>query len=170
VATYHQRNSRYKGAERRYAVDELTVADKSRRFPVHEPIGFEWHAEETHPRFGTFRWTGPSQRATVSLPVVFDRPLRVRIHVLAAMETQALKSMRLFAQSQPVEFTSELTPDNTHLLTFSTQPTGKIKPHDPLSVTLELDATRRPMDVRHSEDRRWLGVAVNWVEVGPALP
>jgi len=164
----HRRNSRYKGAERRYDTAELIVADETRRFQVEEPSVFEWHDEETHPVFGAFRWSGPNARATISLPILVDRALLVKIHLIAAIDAEAMNSIKVFAQSEEVEFASETTPEMTRLITFLVQPTKVKKAHDNLNLALQIGKTRRSLDVGTNTDRRWLGLAVNWVEIGPA--
>jgi hypothetical protein len=43
------------------------------------------------------------------------------------------------------------------------------KPEADFGITLELPATARPMDWRVGDDRRWLGLAVNWCELESLL-
>ena len=47
--------------------------------------------------------------------------------------------------------------------------TGLAKSGRDFGINLDCVETVRPVDIGLSEDRRWLGVAVNWVELAPSV-
>jgi hypothetical protein len=99
--------------------------------------------------------------------VHFDRALSFRMHVISAADQTLLTSLKIFVQDREVPFKSETTPRKTYVLTWSAAPPADADPKDPLIVTIDTGLTRRPRDLGTSEDRRWLGLAVNWIEIGP---
>jgi glycosyltransferase involved in cell wall biosynthesis len=165
--TYHRRWRKHKGAERWYAAEEMQSLSDVRRFGLGNEWSVEWHGEEKHPTFGTFRWSGPLPRASTSLPVYFDQSLFFRMHVITAIDQALLTSLKILVQDREVSFKSEMTPSGTHMFTWSSAPSADADPKEPLSVTVDTALTRRPRDLGINQDRRWLGVAVNWIEIGP---
>jgi glycosyltransferase involved in cell wall biosynthesis len=168
AGTYHQWTRRYKGAEKSFAEREMRSLERAQRFGLRDDVAFEWHGEETDPQHGSFRWTGLLTRSSVSLPVLFDKELTFRMHIIGAIDPAVLTSLRIFVQDREVSFDSETTPGNTQLLTWASSPDPASDPNEPLRIKLQTSRTRRPRDLGINEDRRWLGVAVNWIEIGPA--
>jgi glycosyltransferase involved in cell wall biosynthesis len=138
------------------------LSERTRFFLDEAFSGFEWHSPEEDAVHGFYRWSGPSSQTTISLPVRLDRPAQVGIHIIHVVDDTLLQSMRLTLKGVSLEYTLENMPDRTWLVTC-------IAPTDPerLQLTINLAHTVRPFDARGSEDRRWLGVAVNWIEVSP---
>jgi hypothetical protein len=167
VGSYHRQNRRIKGADRWHTDEEMLSLAKTRRFSLASAWAFEWYGKERHRRFGSFRWSGPSPRASIPFPVHFDQALSFRMHVISAVDQTLLTSLKIFVQDREVSFTSETTPRKTYLLTWSSAPPADADPKDPLTVTIDTGLTRRPRDLGINEDRRWLGLAVNWIEIGP---
>jgi hypothetical protein len=161
-----KRNRQHKGAEERYPPEDLLTADQMRRLEVEEAGHFQWYPKETHPSHGAFRWTGPSARVAATLPVLFDRDLLIRIHVIAAIAEDAFVALKLTVQDVEHPYNTELTPEGTRILVCICRYTGSVP--RALDIGLDVGKTRRPRDVGMGEDRRWLGLAVNWIEVGPA--
>ena len=164
--SYFRRNRLHKGAEARFAPDQLAVADRTRRFAIEEPGHFQWHAPETHPVHGSFRWTGPSPKARVTLPVLLDRPLQVDVNIVNVIEPAVLDRLALSIGETRVPFSLHARPDGSRLLRC----VPVVPPQDPgpLEIEFDIGRTRRPVDVMDSRDRRWLGLALAWIEVGPA--
>jgi hypothetical protein len=164
--SYFRRNRLHKGAEARFAREALKPAEGPTRFGIDEPGHFQWHGRENHPVQGPFRWTGPSPRAAATLPVLFDRPLSLDICVVNAIEPAALDRLRLTVQDVETPHVRRTDGNGTHILHCD-----RIMPPaepGPLEIALDVGQTKRPYDVTGSADRRWLGVAVAWVEVCPA--
>lgn len=152
-----------KGLLPRFAEHELLTIDGCMRFPVSGFGEMEWHDEETHPEFGAFRWSGPQAETRVDLPVRFDRDMRVRIHVLTVVSPDVLP-LTLKIGDRPVAARVETTSAGTMLIEAHASPGG---PEASLSVAIALQKTLRPSDIAPSADRRWLGAAVNWIEIAP---
>jgi hypothetical protein len=167
IGSYHRQNRRTKGADKWHADEEMQSLAATRRFGIENGSAFEWHGEEAHPTFGSFRWSGPLARASIFLPVYFDRHLFFRMHVISAIDQALLTSLKIFVQGSEMLFESETTPNRSYMLTWSLAPPAGAGPQEPLTVTIDTGRTRRPRDVGFNEDRRWLGLAVNWIEIGP---
>jgi hypothetical protein len=138
------------------------LTERVRFFLDEEFSGFEWHSPEQDAVHGFFRWSGPSSHTTISLPVRLDWPAQVAVHIIHVVDESLLRTMRLTLKGVSLEYTLERMPDGTWLVTCTA-------PADPerLQLTIGLARTVRPFDSLGSEDRRWLGIAVNWIEVTP---
>ena len=129
---------------------------------------FEWHQLQNHPKYGSLRWTGPSPRATIDLPIVFDRDLAVRIHILSAVK-DAINTLKLSIHEQEIAYRVERLREGSFLITAQLNHAAMAKPNRDFGITLEIANTVRPLDLGGlNQDPRWLGLAVNWVELEPA--
>lgn len=157
----------WKGVESRYDKSALRRIETRTRFDMaDQSMPFEWHELETDPKFGTFRWTGPSTRATIDLPVLFDRDLALRIHVIRPLGRIDL--VRLSIHAQEIEHRVEPLYDGTFLLHARLDHARLVKADRDFGITLEGIETLRPIDLGPGEDRRWLGLAIAWCEIDPA--
>jgi hypothetical protein len=162
-----QKSRRFKGVESRHDPSALRSIEARVRFDMaDQEMPFEWHGLETNPAFGTFRWTGPSPRATIDLPVVFDRDLALRIRIIDALA--AIDRITLSIHEQTIAHLTERLDDGTFLLQARLDCATLAKPDRDFGVTLDFAETVRPMDRGPSDDPRWLGVAVSWCELEPA--
>ena len=118
-------------------------------------------------RHGPFRWSGPSNVSTIDLPVLVDRDLAIRMHVLHVLDHAALDTLRLFVNSERIDLVREETESGTFRLSGIVRP-GPAHPVDRAPrIAIRLEKTRRPLDSGGTDGRR-LGIAVNWIELGPA--
>jgi glycosyltransferase involved in cell wall biosynthesis len=155
---------RWKGTHSRH--DALRRIEARERFDMADQnMPFEWHGLETDPNHGSFRWTGPNPRATIDLPVVFDRDLRVRIHIITALA--AIDRVVLSVHGQTITHHLERLEGGGFLLDGELDHARLAKPDLDFGITLEMAETIRPIDVDLGEDRRWLGLLVNWCELEP---
>lgn len=162
-----KRNRIQRGLDSRFAPADLVSVTSPVRFDMRDQtMSFEWHGlENAHGQ--TFRWTGPSPSATIDLPVLFDRNLKVVIGVLRALQPKNIGTIAVSVESKTV----------AHHLTKAGAGAFEIEidlRHDliapsarELSVTIEVGEMVRPCDVSDSTDTRTLGVAVGWIEVRP---
>jgi len=158
----------FKGSRRTPRSSQTIPPGERLRFPPEsEYSGFEWHSLETHASLGQFHWSGPSPRSTTVLPVRIDRPLEVTVLVVGAITPDSLRLARLEANGVEVETRIAQGPENTLLWSAGIVP-GQLPANDrdELRLTMTVDGTHRPFDLGVSEDRRWLGIAVGWIEVG----
>jgi len=125
-------------------------------------LGFEWHLPEHDPVHGSFRWSGPSTESTIPLPVALTGPCDVAVHILFALDQQVLSTVRVTANGQPATTSLERTAGDTWMLKFPMHPPADGRESE---ITLRVAKTIRPFDVSPSMDRRWLGIAVNWIEL-----
>ena len=127
--------------------------------------GFEWHPPEHDPVHGPFRWSGPSTNSVIPLPRRIATRTRLRIHILHLIEPEILDGVALTFNGQPLDVTKSRSDSGRWFVDTILDPQrGDL---DPL-LNLTVPRTARPFDVYGSEDRRWLGVAVNWIELSPA--
>jgi glycosyltransferase involved in cell wall biosynthesis len=167
-ADFFRSYRKYKGVDEPYALTDLLPIEAPRRFNLTNQFApLEWHLEEDHLKFGPYRWSGPLARASVDLPVRFDRDAVVTVHIIAAIEPGLLDTIKLFINDYPAEFNIKTTADGTFMLSMPVTPSEYASEHAGLRVTLEVVKTKRPCDIGFNNDTRSLGVAVNWVEVGP---
>jgi glycosyltransferase involved in cell wall biosynthesis len=158
---------KFKGAEQHYTSTDLREIENRERFFLPDQFAaFEWHLEEHHPKFGSFRWSGPLPRATVDLPVRFNAALRVVVHVIGVIQWRQLETLELFINDRPVRFETERTADGTFQLSAVAIP-SKLDSQHGLRLSLKIEKPQRPIDLGKNEDSRWLGVAVNWIEINP---
>ena len=167
-APYRPMSRRYKGAMERFAPSELRQIDDAVRFAVpDEYAGLEWHSAEHDAHYGAYRWIGPSPKALLDLPVVLDRDLMLRVHVLQCIDAQDAARLRLSANGQPLETTVETTQAQTYLVSARVELPARTKPTEGLRLAFEVAEMRQPFRLGINEDRRWLGVPVNWIELRP---
>ena len=168
---YVRENIRFKGSG---SGDPPGYLRGAQRFYLEgQARGFEWHALECDERHGSFRWSGPSRVSTLELPVWSLEPISVRVHVLQHLCEDLAADLRLTIDGVPAAATFEQTEWGTTMVSAVRRPDAADRPErmrQPLSVTLQLARTVRPCDRGPSDDHRWLGAAVNWVEVAPAEP
>lgn len=159
---------KFKGGLERYTSTELREISARERFYLPDEFtAFEWHLEEQDPKFGPFRWSGPMPRASVDLPIKFNAAIGVVIHVLNAVQPHVLESIKVFVDDRPTPFAIERTPEGTFHLSAVVIPTEIQSGGHGLRVSLEVEKPQRPSDLGINDDGRWLGIAVNWIEVTP---
>jgi hypothetical protein len=127
---------------------------------------FEWYELEQHPRFGSFRWSGPGLRSTIDLPILFDRDLAIKIFIGMTLSPEIVRSIKVSIHGRYLDARIEELPRQTFLLHTQAAADPGLKDRD-FGITLEVPRVLRPMDIGTNEDRRWLGVAVCWAEVEP---
>jgi hypothetical protein len=160
----------FKGSRPRASSRYAQLPDGRLRFsPDGAYAGFEWHALEAHPAFGNFRWSGPAIESSVILPVKVDTALEVRALVVSSIAADTLANARISVNGTPLQ--ARLEPAESGALRWI----GIIRPdqlpaddREEVRLCFSLRETHRPIDLGLSEDRRWLGVAIGDIEVGPA--
>jgi hypothetical protein len=160
----HARNLRFKGVTQRPVPQKLRQVQRIEL--TEDTQGFEWHLLERLEPFGTFRWSGPSTRASITLPVPGDQPVAIATRILFAVTPETLSGLRVLLNGAAVGGTLEPHPDGSCLL--SVRYDGSAAAVDPVLLTFEVPRTRSFADLGQSADIRPLGIAVNWVEIAPA--
>src|ERR1044072_7927459 len=105
-----------------------------------------------------------STQATIDLPIVFDRDLALRIHVVYAISK--IDGVTLSIHGQAISHRVEPLDDGTFLIHAQIKHALARCTRD-FGITLDRAETSRPIDLGRSEDPRWLGIAVNWIELSP---
>jgi len=155
----------------RYDPANLRRIDTLVRFDMTDQnTPFEWYEPESHPKHGSFRWTGPSPRATIHLPIMFDRDLAARIHILLTVKDEVIDTLKLSIHEQEIPYRLDRLRDGTFLVLTQLNHALLAKPQRDFGITLEIADTIRPVDHLDelNQDSRWLGLATNWVELEPA--
>jgi hypothetical protein len=156
----------WKGAQDRHDPSALRHIEACVRFDMaDQDMPFEWHGLETDPIYGSFRWTGPNARATIDLPVAFDRDLRFRIHVIAAI--RPIDRVSLSIHGQALRHNVERMDGGTFLLVGQLDHATMAKSDRDFGITLDIGEVIRPMDTGEGNERRWLGLLINWCEIEP---
>jgi hypothetical protein len=97
--------------------------------------------------------------------VIFDRDLVVRIQVMMALAD--IEKVKLSLHGQSIAHETHPRDDGSYLLQARLDHASLAKPDRDFAITLHAEP-KRPFDFGPSEDRRWLGLAVNWCELEPA--
>ena len=153
---------RFKGARPRRPPAIADLEEPHRFFVEEDFVGFEWHLPEDNPVHGRFRWSGPSRISMIPLPVRLVSPAILRMHVIHALDPELVSTLVLRLNGRALERTVEPTELATWIIEAALQPEAEDEEHE---ITLEVARTMRPFDVRGSADRRWLGIAVGWIEL-----
>ncbi len=124
-----------------------------------------WHPPEQHPGFGAFRWSGPGRRASIALPIVFDRAVDLTVGVFAAISPETLEAAEVWGNGQRLTHEVERRSNGMVVIRAGAEPRdGNGVERLDLTIVAE---TRRPVDLGLNDDRRLLGIAVGWVDVAP---
>jgi glycosyltransferase involved in cell wall biosynthesis len=177
-----ERNRKYKGAQQRFAESELVTVSRPMRFDMRkQDMPFEWHPLEylskdrllratglrrIWPR-RTFRWTGPSRRSTIDLPIRFDRNLRVCIGVMPPLKPAILETLVVSVHGQPVSHRITKKQGRNIEIEADILRDAIVKSDRDFGVTLEVGEVARPCDVSDSQDTRTVGLPVQWIELRP---
>jgi hypothetical protein len=167
---WYRHNARYKGTLKETV--RLRSVEERIRFYLDDQLGgFEWHGPEPSEHWISARWSGPSLAATVEFPVSWEAGLSVLVHVVGHFQRNIADDVQLFANAERLEAKFESTPEGTILISAIVPPrcsgAEKVGESEPLRLTFRVARTQRPLDLGINQDRRWLGIAVNWVEVAP---
>jgi hypothetical protein len=159
----------FKGTRPRPPTACEALPDGRLRFPRGSELGgFEWHPLEEHPSLGAFRWTGPARTSTIILPVRIDRAIDVSLLLISSITDDTLRTARLDANGIPLDTRFVPGPEGTLLWVGRVDPARM--PNDDreeLRLSITVDSTHRPFDRGFGTDRRWVGLAVGRVELGP---
>lgn len=164
------RNQRFKGSHSLAGASPPMVPDKALRFDCEDEFaGFEWHGLETDADGTRFRWTGPCHQASRTLPVSLDRPVNIRIRVVIEIQDGLLNASSLSVNHHPVDSAWIQPCDHGFEWHAHVDPTPwNNADRAELMVTITVPSTHRPLDLGINDDRRWLGLAIAWIEVAPA--
>jgi glycosyltransferase involved in cell wall biosynthesis len=158
-----ERSRRYKGAVA--AETPLRRLEAAERFSMDDqPDGFEFHGLEHDKTIGTFRWSGPLTESLLEFPVDRAAGLRVRIRICGHFQEDPARDIWLLCDGVRLASTIEETPDGGWMLTARVPPCNAPMP---LRVVFCTARTVRPFDRWMNQDRRWLGAAINWVNLEP---
>ena len=134
--------------------------------PDPSPAGYEWYAIEQHPMHGAYRWSGPAKLASIAIPVPLEEPLEVRVLIVHWLKELVLQSVGLQVNGCALVTQHIPGPAGTVILTGQILPESvSDRDRTAIRLTLSVDKTYRPSDVLNNADRRWLGLAVGWVEL-----
>jgi hypothetical protein len=160
-------NARYKGTSKQAA--PAVSLERTTRFSLDDQLaGYEWYYLERDPKWGSFRWSGPSRISTLEFPVARDQALEIRLHVIGHFQRDLLRDVELLVNGQRVRTAAETTEGGTSILRgLSPSASADAFRRQGTEVTLQVARTQRPIDLRINDDPRSLGVAVNWVEFSP---
>ena len=103
--------------------------------------GTGWHARMNTSEAGWHRWTGPGTRSELRVPVRLSGPVRLDVAILSACDDEAVSSLRISVQSQPVVHRLEPRPRGV-----SAVAAVELDPREPLTVALEIGHTKHLVD------------------------
>lgn len=165
----HMINRTIRGLKPQFEASQLHAVTSTERFEIKDqPFPFEWHGPEVNKDFGAFRWSGPLLQSNVVLPVLQDRDLVLRVHVLSVLDPAIIESLKVFVNGRRLEHEVTATPEGTRIVSARIRAQSPVET-DGTRITFEIAKTVRPRDISKgaNPDRRWLGLAVNWIELAP---
>jgi len=161
-------NRRVKGLEPKSAAYFISNLKKPMRLKnACSEIPFEWHPQnKKDQRHLKARWSGPSSVASLDLPVIIDAECAVKILIAAAIRPDALDQLKIkIGQAEKIFQRRKSSRGEELLLELS--PIDFKGQTENISIELIIPETHRPYDLELSNDRRWLGLGVAWVEIIP---
>lgn len=161
---FHARSfARFKGTSKT-PVPLVEVSDTV-RFRLDDQLpGLEWHESEVGETWGSARWSGPSTTSSLEFPIWSATDLRMRVHVVGHMLQDLAKDVTLLVNGNRLDWEPEPDLHGATNIAATVPPCGRDRP---LCVTLQLSRVQRPMDLGGSDDPRYLGLAVSWVDFEP---
>ena len=163
-----RRNRRYKGLDDRFAPEKLQAVSRRMRFDMaFQDAPFEWYDLESDPGGGSFRWTGPSTRATIDLPIIVDRALEIRLKLVSAIDEAIFAEIVLSIHGRRLN--TNLLRDGKSVYLVADVSANAVEAGCGFGVTVDTGRVIRPFDLGASTDKRWLGILIAWIELRPAL-
>jgi glycosyltransferase involved in cell wall biosynthesis len=166
AADFTRINAGFKGVAASTCLRPQQQPDGRRRYRLTNAYaGFEWHPIEDSPLHGTFRWSGPSRVSTVKIPEDLSALGEIRVLIVSRIHRDVLRFARFYLNGQLTKGKLKRGPGDA--LIWTAVPGKRPQQHSPegiLDLTIEVHENWRPVDLGINEDRRWLGLAVSWVE------
>jgi hypothetical protein len=133
--------------------------------------GANWQTQEQDPTHGGMRWTGPGRCARLDLPLDARSDVWLRFSVIRALTQATLDSLVVKVNDEPIFVDEHISNNGARIYEGYVSQAMLARQPGCTQITFEVEKTVKPSDViAGSEDNRLLGIAVNWVEVEPALP
>jgi Sulfotransferase family len=133
--------------------------------------GRNWQGMEQDLIHGAFRWSGPGRCSILDLPLAASANVWLRFLVAMSMSEDLLLSLTVKVNDEQIQVECVgLEGGATLCEGYVPQAVLALRPGC-VRVSFELAKTVKPIDViPGNDDDRSLGIALNWVEVEPALP
>jgi GT2 family glycosyltransferase len=161
---FHHAYMRARGLE---GVDTCELSENRRFMMDDQDSTLDWHGVEQTSDWGTYRWSGPSPTAVLTLPVRVPSGFRICLQLLNWLGVNIADEVGLFVSGEKVEFTCrEMQSPAVCLEANLSAPqlsTGPLR----VQISAKLRCPYLETEGR-SSDTRWLGVCVNWIELEPA--
>ena len=140
----HARNRLFKGLDADGPAPRFEALTEKRRWALTEvdALGFEWHELEEAPKFGSYRWSGPSTLSTLHLPVSADQDLAIEIHILNSITTEVLTGLQVSLNGVSVGGTIDPTGHGSFLLHTQYRAAAALTGRDGVQVAFRLPPPR----------------------------
>ena len=133
--------------------------------------GWNWQVLEQDPVHGAFRWSGPGRCATLDLPLAATSDIWLRFSVARAITEEVLASLVVKVNDEQIQVGRRRLENGATICEGYVPQAVLVARPGCVRVSFEVAKTVMPLEViPDSEDDRLLAIAVNWVEVEPALP
>lgn len=161
-------NAAFKGTASSDVLECERLSDGRRRYHMNNGYaGFEWHQLEGEAGRGGFRWSGPSTSSSLRIPEALAGLQRLSLNICHQIHVDVLRRSVFLLNGQPV--TGRFEAAEGHGVVWSANATDwvclGICEDLALTLTIQCPRTWRPADLGVNFDRRWLGLAISWVEV-----
>jgi len=164
----------YRRLDRRHQARRALASEPKReriRMSFDAPLrGDGWHRREASALDGTtFRWTGPGEYSTIDLPVAAGDDVRIVLCIINVFDEEILRQMRVYANGVEIDMREVASAGPGRV--FSGEASRAMLATDPAALRLSIETpyTVRPADHQaNCDDDRQVGLAVNWIDIGPA--
>jgi hypothetical protein len=128
--------------------------------------GTGWHPPD--PDHPNLRWTGPTNEATLDLPLIRDTPMRLSFNILDVLAQDILDSFHVTVNGRPLELISQPRQAGGLVVSGEMTPDTLASPSPFTRISFHVNRTIRPSSILPDNlDDRPLGVALSAIEVTP---
>jgi len=133
--------------------------------------GINWHGQEYNETHGGTRWTGPGRCARLDLPLAITSNIWLRVSVIAAITQEILDSLVVKVNGASIPLRMNFSQNGARIYVGYVSQNILARQPGCTTISFEVEKTIRPADIiPENEDVRFLGIAINWVQVEPAPP
>lgn len=127
----------------------------------------QWHNVENNPVHGAFRWSGPSRSTSICLPIRPKSHCELKFKVLFFIHAEDADELKILIDGEHAIFETSRNQFGNYIFTVKYDPIRQPDRHGPLTVTFQLPRCYQPHDFNVNADLRYLGLALNTIDVVP---
>lgn len=127
--------------------------------------GTSWHAAESHPVYGTYRWTGPNPESSIDLPLAAEHDLAIEFSVIHAIAPDILESLSLSVNGEPIALTARKGKEGATVFEGTIPRSALSKNVGFTRLVFRVNRVVSPESLDMNNDPRKVGVAINYINI-----